>query len=148
MKIKKKKFNPLITIIMNCFNGEKYLKKSINSILSQSYKNWELIFWDNKSKDNSKKIFKIFSDKRLKYYKSKKFTTLYDARNLAIKKAKGEYISFCDTDDWWIKSKLKKQVSLIKNNRRIKLIYSNLYLYDQQTKKKNYTSQKRHLVEK
>ena len=47
---------PLVSIIMNCFNGEKYLLQSINSVLEQKYKNWELIFWDNKSTDNSKKI--------------------------------------------------------------------------------------------
>ena len=49
---------------MNCHNGEKYLKESIKSIINQSYKNWELIFWDNKSSDNSKKIIKKFSCKK------------------------------------------------------------------------------------
>ena len=58
------KKNPLVSIIMNCHNGEKYLKESIKSIINQSYKNWELIFWDNKSSDNSKKIIKKFSCKK------------------------------------------------------------------------------------
>ena len=99
----KKNFNnPLVSIIMNCHNGEKYLKKSIKSVISQNYKNWELIFWNNQSKDNSKKIFKLFNDKRLKYFESKKFQKLYEARNSAIKNAKGEYICFLDTDDWWV----------------------------------------------
>ena len=49
---------PLVSIIMNCFNGEKYLKKSLESILDQTYQNWELIFWDNQSSDNSKEIYK------------------------------------------------------------------------------------------
>ena len=49
--------SPLVSIIMNCYNGEKYLNQSLNSILPQSYKNWELIFWDNQSTDNSKAIF-------------------------------------------------------------------------------------------
>ena len=47
----------LISIIVNCYNGEKYLKKTLESIQAQKYKNWELIFWDNQSEDNSKKIF-------------------------------------------------------------------------------------------
>ena len=51
---------PLVTVIMNCYNGQKYLSESIESVLSQTYKNWELIFWDNNSKDDSAKIFKKF----------------------------------------------------------------------------------------
>ena len=63
MKIKKIiPKEPLVSIIMNCHNGEKYLKKSVSSIINQSYRNWELIFWDNKSSDNSAKILKNFKD--------------------------------------------------------------------------------------
>ena len=73
MKIKKIiPKEPLVSIIMNCHNGEKYLKKSVSSIINQSYRNWELIFWDNKSSDNSAKILKNFKDKRIKYFYSKK----------------------------------------------------------------------------
>ena len=54
----KKKDNILISIIMNCYNGENYLQESLNSIINQSYKNWELIFWDNMSSDNSANIIK------------------------------------------------------------------------------------------
>ena len=95
---------PKVSIIMNCYNGEKYLKQSIGSILKQSYKNWELIFWDNKSTDYSKKIVKKFNDKRIKYFYSKKFNKLYYSRNLAIRKATGKYICFLDADDYWKKN--------------------------------------------
>ena len=71
-------------------------------------------FWDNCSTDQSKKIFKTFKDKRLKYFKSNKYQKLYKARNNAIKKSKGRYISFIDTDDWWLKNRLTKQLSFIK----------------------------------
>ena len=84
-----KKTTPLVSVIMNCHNGEKYLRESINSVMSQSYKNWELIFWDNNSNDNSKKVLLNFKDKRIKYFYSKSFLNLYHARNLAIKKSKG-----------------------------------------------------------
>ena len=59
-----KQFNnkPLVSIIMNCFNGEAYLLESIKSVLAQTYKNWEVIFWDNKSTDNSGKIYKRARD--------------------------------------------------------------------------------------
>ena len=106
--MKKNKLSPLVSVIMNCHNGEEYLKESINSLMSQTYKNWELIFWDNKSFDNSKKIVKKFKDKRIKYFKSEKFRNLYHSRNLAIKKAKGKYIGFLDVDDLWERTKLKK----------------------------------------
>ena len=100
-----KKKSPLVSIIMNCYNGEKFLEKSLKSITDQTYKNWELIFWDNNSNDNSKKVFKKFTDKRFKYYKSKKVLNLYHARNLAIKHAKGNYICFLDVDDLWVRKK-------------------------------------------
>ena len=67
--------DPLISIIMNCKNGEKYLKHSLNSITKQSYKNWELIFFDNCSTDKSKEILMDFRKKKknkIKYFKSKK----------------------------------------------------------------------------
>ena len=91
----------LISIIMNCHNGEKFLKKALNSILQQTYENWELIFWDNKSSDKSKNIFKKFKDPRFKYFYAKKFSDLHRARNFAIKKAKGKFITFLDTDDFF-----------------------------------------------
>ena len=55
--------SPLVSVIMNCYNEEKYLNQSLNSILPQSYKNWELIFWNNLSRDNSKKILRSFKDR-------------------------------------------------------------------------------------
>ena len=108
---------PLVSIIMNCFNGETYLNEALKSILNQTYKNWELIFWDNISTDNSKKIFEKFTDKRFKYYLAPKHEPLYRARNLAIKKANGEFISFLDTDDIWLNDKLTKQIKLMNSQK-------------------------------
>ena len=130
------KNKPIVSIIMNCFNGERYLSKSLKSLKEQKFKNWELIFWDNCSTDKSKKIFLSYKDKRFKYFKSKRFLTLYEARNLAIKKSKGKYISFLDVDDWWHKDKLKLQVNFFSYNKKLKIIYTNYFLYFQN---KNYT---------
>ena len=55
--------NKLVSVILNCYNGEKYLKDSLKSIVKQTYKNWELIFWDNRSSDLSKTIMKSFKNK-------------------------------------------------------------------------------------
>jgi glycosyltransferase involved in cell wall biosynthesis len=137
--------DPLISIVINCHNGEKFLQKSVNSILAQSYKNFEVIFWDNNSTDTSKKIIKNITDKRIRYFKSEKFKKLYECRNLAIQKAKGNYITFLDVDDWWIKDKLKKQVSFIKKNKNIKIIYSNFFIFNQKNKKK-YLKTKKNLL--
>ena len=131
------KKNPLVSVIMNCHNGEKYLKESIKSLMYQTYKNWELIFWDNSSFDNSKKIVKKFKDKRIKYFKSEKFQNLYHSRNLAIKKAKGKYVGFLDVDDLWEKTKLKKQMKYFSENQNIKIIYSNFFIINKIKKKKN-----------
>ena len=86
--------NSLISIVVNCYNGEKYLKDCLKSIKFQTYKNWEVIFWDNQSNDKSKRIFLAFKEKRFKYFKAKKHTSLYEARNLAILKCKGKIVTF------------------------------------------------------
>ena len=86
---------PLVSIIINCFNGEKYLRKCIESVISQTYKNWEIIFWDNKSSDRSAQIFKSYKDTRLKYYIADNHSSiLYQARNYALDKVSGEFIAF------------------------------------------------------
>ena len=66
----KKKQNNLVSVIINCHNGEKFVERCINSVLKQSYKKFEVIFWDNKSNDRTYKKLKIFKDKRIKYFKS------------------------------------------------------------------------------
>ncbi|MBI29395.1 MAG: glycosyl transferase family 2 [Pelagibacteraceae bacterium] len=127
---------PLVSIIMNCHNGQEFLEEAIKSVLSQKYQNWELIFWDNFSTDNSKKILQEFSDERIKYFKSNKFTNLYEARNLAIEKSKGEYIGFLDTDDLWATDKLQKQIDFFKKNKEFKIVYSNYYILEDRKNKK------------
>ena len=128
-------YKPLVSIVVNCFNGEKYLREALSSILKQTYSNWEVIFWDNQSSDNSKKIFYEFVDKRFKYYFSEEHTSLYKGRNEAIKRCKGDIIAFLDTDDWWNEDKLEKQVSFFQDD-SVGLAYSNCYLFYENSKKK------------
>jgi glycosyltransferase involved in cell wall biosynthesis len=120
-------FQPLISIIMNCYNGEKYLNEALNTVLNQSYTNWEIIFWDNQSVDDSCQIFKSYNDKRFKYFLSNEHTTLGKARNLAVEKASGDWLAFLDSDDEWLFDKLEKQVSSIKNHsNNLGLVYGNV----------------------
>lgn len=131
MQINSKNY-PLVSVIINCFNGETYLADTIKSVLLQTYKNFEVIFWDNQSNDNSAYIYKSFKDRRLKYFYAKTHTSLYQARNLAIKKSKGKYIAFIDTDDIWDKYKLNLQIKKLRS-KKISLVYSNYYKLNQYT---------------
>ncbi len=141
---KNKKKPPLVSIILNCYNSAKFLKKSIKSVIFQSYKNWELIIFDNCSSDNTKsEILKFKKNKKIKYFRSKKFYSLYNARNLAIKKTKGSLISFLDADDWWSKNKLKKQVEFLELNKEYNIVYSNLYLFNEKKSKISLFSKKK-----
>ena len=126
---------PLVSIIVNCYNGEKYLSQCLESIVNQTYQNWELIFWDNRSTDNSKKIFGKFNDKRFKYYLSTEHTFLYKARDLAIGKAVGDFIAFCDVDDFWSNKKLECLVPLFKDE-KVGVVYSNQWMFYDINKKK------------
>ena len=140
--MKKNKFSPLVSVIMNCYNGAKYLDESIQSVISQTYDNWELIFWDNRSEDKSSEIFKKYQDKRFKYFYANKHTSLYEARNLAIQKSTGDFISFLDTDDLWDKQKLEKQMDYF-DDQSIGLVYSNYWLVKKDLRKKKISFRKK-----
>ena len=129
----KSNYSPKVSIIINCFNGEKFLKESIESILSQTYKNWELIFFDNGSTDLSYKIFSSFKDSRFNYFSSKENTTLAIARNSAIQKCKGDLIAFLDVDDYWLQEKLELQVQEFKK-KEVGLCCSGYYLINERRK--------------
>jgi len=106
--------NPFFSVIINCYNGEFFLEDSIDSVYNQTFDDWEIIFWDNASTDNSSKIVHKY-DKRIKYFLSKKTEPLYVARNLAIKKSIGHYLAFIDVDDLWEPNKLESINEVIKN---------------------------------
>lgn len=108
----------LISVIVPIFNVEKYLEKSVNSIINQTYKNIEIILVDDESPDNCGKICDEYSkkDNRIKVI-HKKNGGLSDARNAGVKIAEGEYILFIDSDDW------------IENN-MIEILYKNIKRYD------------------
>jgi glycosyltransferase involved in cell wall biosynthesis len=115
---------PLVSVIMNCFNGEQYLQEAIDSVLCQTYSNWELIFWDNQSTDSSAEVLKGYSDKRVQYFRAPKHTKLYEARNMAIAESSGQLIAFLDVDDLWLPRKLEQQVPLF-NEEKVGFVYGN-----------------------
>lgn len=108
----------LVSIVVPVYNSEKFILDTIDTVEKQSYKNWELIFVDDCSKDNSTKIIKerIKDDKKIKLIELKKNSGAANARNVGIDESKGSYIAFLDSDDLWKKEKLENQLAFIKEN--------------------------------
>lgn len=127
---------PLVSVVMNCYNGEEYLQRALDSICAQTYKNLEIIFWDNASTDKSADIYRKISDKdpRFKYFKSEKNLTLGEARAFAVNKCTGDYITFLDTDDEWIPEKTEIQIKAMLEDDYV-LGYSSVYeVYNNKSK--------------
>jgi len=113
-----------ISVIMNCFNSDTYLREAIDSVYNQTYQDWEIVFWDNASTDKSAEIAQSY-DEKVKYFRSDTTTPLGEARNLAIEKARGEYIAFLDCDDLWLPEKLEKQINIFQKDKKIAMTYTN-----------------------
>lgn len=126
---------PKISIIMNCYNSEAYLKEAIDSVYAQTYNDWEIIFWDNQSTDSSAAIAKSYDD-RLRYFCGDEFLPLSAARNKALEKVQGEYIAFLDADDEWLPEKLEQQIRIFEQQPGVDFIYGSFYIYNTQLKTK------------
>ncbi|MBQ6350767.1 MAG: glycosyltransferase family 2 protein [Methanobrevibacter sp.] len=100
----------MISVIMPTYNRARTLKRAIDSVLAQTYSDIELIVVDDCSTDNTKDIIDKYSDERLRYVRLKKNSGACVARNVGIEKAKGEYIAFQDSDDYWEKEKIEQQI--------------------------------------
>ena len=137
---------PIISIITPMYNAEEFISKSIESVLKQSFKSWEMIIIDDFSSDNSTSIVNryIAQDSRIKLIKSKEnFGGPAKPRNLGIKNAKGSFIAFLDCDDYWSTDKLKICVNSF--NSQVDLIYHDLqktYFKRNNNKKKLLKSRK------
>lgn len=129
------KKDPLVSVLMNCYNGEKYLRQAIGSVLAQSHQNWEIIFWDNRSTDGSAAIVTSYADSRIKYYHAPQHTLLYEARNYAIAQASGEFLAFLDVDDWWVETKLERQLERFADP-DVGLVCSNYWVESEQKQKR------------
>ena len=124
-----------VSIIINVRNGEKYIAEAINSALIQTYKDFEIIIFDNNSDDKTKKVIENFKDSRIKYFFSEKYLSLGEARNKAIKKSNFDLIAFLDSDDTWEKFKLEKQIKLF-DDPEVGIVISDSYFFNQLGKRK------------
>ena len=124
-----------ISIILPNFNSQKYIKQTIQSILNQSFKLWELIIVDDCSNSETKDILKNYKkNKKIKIFYLNKNKGAAFCRNFAIKKAQSEYLAFIDSDDVWKKNKLKNQINFMKKNNFL-FTYTNYETFGKKIKK-------------
>ena len=118
---------PLVSIIMPAHNSERFIGMAIDSVLAQTYRNWELIVVNDNSTDHTCEIVKRYEqcDNRISLYNSDYHNGMPSApRNTGIRLAKGRFIAFLDSDDLWTSTKLEEQVPLF-DNQRVVIVYSN-----------------------
>ena len=105
--------NPFFSVVIPSYNQGRYLKKALDSVFNQTFKNFEVILIDNNSTDNTKKIIKAFK-KKIIYKKIKNLGVIAKSRNKGISISRGKWIAFLDSDDYWEKNKLKSIYKKIK----------------------------------
>ncbi|GAB6038070.1 glycosyltransferase family 2 protein [Fundidesulfovibrio butyratiphilus] len=123
-------FRPKVSVVMNCFNGERYLREAIESVFAQTYDNWEIVFWDNASTDASASIAKSYGEK-VRYFRAESTTLLGPARVEAFARAQGDLVAMLDTDDRWEPEKLALQVPLFEADPMPGLVYCDAVLFDE-----------------
>ncbi len=124
---------PKVSIIIPTYNGEKFINKTIESVVGQTYKDWELIIVDDFSNDNTKEIIKEWEkeDKRIRsIFLDKNSGGPAHPKNIGIENSKGEYVAFLDHDDEWMPEKLEKQIDFLKNklNDKYELVTCNFLI--------------------
>ena len=122
--------NQKVSVIINCLNGERYLRQAIDSVINQTYQDWEIVFWDNGCTDTSAEIAKSYG-KRVRYFSSENTYPLGKARNLCMTQANGEYIAFLDCDDIWLPTKLEKQIPLFEQDPDVALVFSDAIYFNE-----------------
>ena len=134
------KLTPLVSIIIPTYNHAKFISKSLKSVINQTFENWEAIVVDNHSTDDTDKILNQYIDSRIKYLKIYNNGIIAKSRNHGIKEAKGEWIAFLDSDDWWTRDKL--EICFRNINDDVDFIYHDLEIVDKKSKsyfkKKNF----------
>lgn len=109
---------PFVSIIMPSYNAERFIAESIDSVLAQTYQDWELVVTDDKSSDNTPKIVKGYceKDQRIKLYLPGIHQGIAQTRNYSLSKATGRFVAFLDNDDLWVPTKLEHQIQFMLDN--------------------------------
>lgn len=125
----------LVSVIIPTYNSEKYIAETLNSVLNQTYREIEIIIIDDCSKDNTFEIVKEYEKKysNIVCLKQEQNKGVAEARNRGIKKSRGRYIAFLDSDDLWYEKKLEKQLKLMKE-KRVFFSYTAIEMIDEESK--------------
>lgn len=108
--------NDLVSIVVPNYNSEKFLKETIDSVLAQTYKNWELLIVDDCSTDGSLEIIRSYKDPRIQLFQNETNCGAAYSRNVALQKAQGKWVAFLDSDDLWTEEKLERQIAFMQEN--------------------------------
>lgn len=128
--------NPTVSVIIPTYNRAHLIGASIQSVLNQTYQDFELIVVDDGSTDNTEAVVKSFKDPRIHYIRHKENRGGSAARNTGIKSARGEYIAFLDSDDEWFPTKMEKQMEIFDNGPKdLGVVYCGTFYLDKQTNK-------------
>lgn len=119
--------NSLVSIVVPSYNHGRFISKMIDSVIAQSYSNWEMIIVDNHSNDNTDQIIKKYQDRRIKIIKINNGGIVAVSRNRGIEESKGEWIAFLDSDDVWFQQKLERCMSIAD---KTDLIYHDMKVYN------------------
>ena len=125
------RFSLKVSIIVPTYNRAHLVTQTIDSILAQTVKDFELIVVDNESTDNTEEVIKSYTDRRIRYFRHQNNGLVAVNRNYGISEANGEYIAFCDDDDLWMPEKLERQIRLLDLNKELGLVYSDSYIMDE-----------------
>lgn len=128
-----KDITPNVSVIVVTYNRVDLLSKTIDSILGQTYVDFELIIVDNMSSDSTDKYVSDLKDLRLRYFRNPNYGVIAVNRNYGIQKARGNFIAFCDDDDIWFPDKLSMQIKLMKHYPNVGLCYSNAESFNGET---------------
>ena len=126
------KNQPLVTVVMSCYNHSKYVKEAIESVLQQTYTEFEFLIADDGSTDDSAEIIKQFIDKRIIFFEYNE-NTGFRAWEELERSAKGKYITYIASDDIWRKDKLEKQVEFLEANKEYEACFSWIETIDGET---------------
>jgi len=128
---------PTVSINLCCYNGEKYLREALESIIAQTYKDWELVIINDGSRDSTESIIKKYINKGYPIiYHYQENHGLGYSRNEALKLSSGELIAFIDQDDMWMPEKIEKQVSIFQCDPAVSFVYSNFLMLNVEKQKK------------
>jgi glycosyltransferase involved in cell wall biosynthesis len=134
---------PKVSVVIPTYNRSKLLKKTLQSVLDQTYRDYEILVVNNSSTDDTKEMIESFEDPRIRVLDIQNQGVIAKSRNLGMRNAQGEYIAFLDDDDLWLPEKLEKQVDYLEKHTEYDLVYAPVWTIDENDVRKEYLEIKR-----